>query len=213
MRTALNRCFAALMLLVPLTSHAGGMEADDEIEALRTWSIPASAGETLEIRLLTGAGVRIIGWDKDEVSVHSDWTEERCRDAEFEVKRTSQGALVATRYPAGTGVVNHNCSFAIEIKVPRKFDVRIRSAGGGVAIQDMRGDVTGTTGGGSLELSGMRGHIRLRTGGGSIMVRDSDLDGSLVTGGGPVRFTNVSGGVTGWSGSQRGVVRGRSRSS
>ncbi|HKQ57352.1 MAG TPA: hypothetical protein VJY35_05755 [Candidatus Eisenbacteria bacterium] len=213
MRTALKGCLAALMLLLPLTSGAGGSDMDDTIEPLRTWSLPASAGETLEIKLMTGAGVRIIGWDKDEISVASDWTDEKCRDAEFEVQRLSQGALVATRYPAGTGVVTHNCSFSIEIKLPRKFDVRIRSAGGGVAIQDMRGDVTGTTGGGSIEVSGLRGSIRLRTGGGSIMVRDSDLEGSLATGGGAVRFTNVSGGVTGWSGSQRGVVRGRSRSS
>ena len=163
MKTALNGCFAAFMLVLPLAAAAGGTRADQEVEPLRTWSIPAKSGETLELRLLTGAGIRIIGWDKDEVSVASDWTDERCRDAQFDVKRTSQGALVATRYPAGTGVITHNCSFSVEVKVPRRFDVRIRSAGGGVAIQDMRGEVTGTTGGGSLELSHVRGSIRLRS--------------------------------------------------
>jgi len=205
MRPAHLAVSAALMLL-PLVSAAG---TSKDIEPLKSWTIPAASGQVLEIHLRTGAGLRITAWDKDEVSVASDWTEQRCPDAEFEVTRTADGVLVETRYPAGTEVVTHNCSFAVDIKVPRRYDVRLGSAGGSVAISGVRGDVRGTTGGGMIELVGLRGTVQLRTGGGGIIVQDSDLEGSLATGGGRVRFDNVSGGVTGRSGSMRGIVRGR----
>ena len=205
MRFPLRVAAAALLLSLPLASAAGPPEEGEG----RSWTFPNVApGQLLEINLRTGAGLSITGWDRDEVRVDTDWTEARCLDARFEVTKTTQGVRVATSYPPGTTVITHNCSFGVEIKVPREFDVRIRSAGGSVAISGVRGTVRGQTGGGKIELADLKGDVQFRTGGGQIHVWDSDLEGHISTGGGQVRFDNVSGGVTARSGSRRGTVRG-----
>lgn len=211
MRIAFIAASAALLLSFSGPSAAGD---DRDFEAVRTWTFDKIPdGQLLEIKVRTGAGIRITAWDRDEITVATDWTEERCQDAHLEVTRTPQGVRIATTYPPGTGSINWNCSFDFVVRVPRRIDLQLASAGGGVAISGVRGDLRGHTGGGSLELHNLRGTISLRTGGGGILVRDSDLEGNVLTGGGKVRFTNVSGDITGRSGSMRGVVRGRSHSS
>ena len=194
----------ALLIGLPVGSSAGVPNDGSDRRAWTIRSVPD--GGVLEIRLTTGAGLSITGWDRDEVAVDTDWTQDRCPDAEIDVTRTAGGVLLETRYPE-RDVRVHHCSFGIEVHVPRRFDVRIRSAGGSVAIAGLRGNVQGHTGGGRIELSGLQGSVRFRTGGGGITVRDCTLEGHLTTGGGRVSFENVSGGVTGRSGSMRGVVR------
>ena len=171
-----------------------------------------SPGRMLEIRLDTGAGLRIVGWDRDEISVETLNAESDCPDAVISLEGAARGARLESRYDPETGDV-HQCSLTLEVRVPLRFDIRLRSAGGGVAITDLEGSCTGYTGGGTIELTGMRGQARLNTGGGEILVRDSDLDGQLTTGGGTVLFENVRGGITATSGSVRGVTRARPRSS
>lgn len=206
MRPSLIAAATALLLAVPL---AWAATPPKDGETRRSWTIPAiAAGQLLDLQLRTGAGLTIAAWDRDEVTVESDWDETRCRDARIEVTKTDLGVLIRSTYPPGTAVVNHNCSFSFVVKVPRAIDIRLRSAGGSVAISGVRGDIRGQTGGGKIELHGLHGSVALRTGGGGILARDSDLEGRLSTGGGRVRFENVSGGVTGRSGTMRGLVRG-----
>ena len=209
MRFSIRAAAAALLLSLPVPSAA---HPHPEGEARRTWTIPdVKPGQLLEIQLRTGGGMSIAAWDRDEVSVETDWSEERCRDARISVDRTAQGVRIESRYPPGTEVVSHNCSFGFVVKVPRRMNVQIRSAGGSVAVAGVRGEIHGQTGGGKIELADLNGTVRLRTGGGQIVVRDSDLEGHISTGGGQVRFDNVSGGVTARSGSRRGIVRGSRR--
>lgn len=150
-------------------------------------------GQMLEIDLDSGASVKIVGWDRDEVSVTPSDAEADCPDAVISLDAAPRGARLETYYPPETGD-NHRCSLAFDVRVPRRFDLRIRSAGGSVSIEGLRGSIDGRIGGGSLELVGLQGQARLRTGGG-------------------VRFENVRGGITARSGSVRGVTRARPRSS
>lgn len=206
---------AALLTLAPLLLTpqvgAGGNETDEGARHRVRLGETVSSGQRLEIRLATGASLNIASWDRREVLVESERTEALCPDAMMNLTRTSGGALLETRYKPGSGET-HQCSMAIDVHVPSRFDIRVRSAGGSIRIMDMGGTFEGRTGGGSIELAGLRGHVDLHTGGGRILVRDAYLDGSLTTGSGSVRFDNVQGGVTATSGSVRGVTRGRSRS-
>ena len=197
----------AAALLIALTASAS--DAPKDLEPRVSWTvaeIPRQAD--LLIRLDTGAGVRISTWDRDQITVESNWSEERCPDARISLSRTASGATLESRYPPGQGEITHNCSFSLDVRVPREVNVAIRSAGGGIEITGLKGTVIGHTGGGRIALTEMNGTVNLRTGGGEIRVRDSDLDGRITTGGGRVSFVNVSGPVTARSGSVRGVVRG-----
>src|SRR6185436_15097281 len=163
MRSSLMATSAALLLVVPPAWAASPLK---DGEAKRSWTIPAvAAGQLLDVQLRTGAGLSITAWDRDEVSVESDWDETRCPDARIDVTKTDQGVLIESAYPPGPGVVSHNCSFHFAVKVPRTIDIHLRSAGGSVAITGVRGDIEGQTGGGRIELGGLHGSVRLRTGG------------------------------------------------
>jgi hypothetical protein len=142
------------------------------------------------------------------VAVAATLREALCPDARIEVARVDGGVLVETHF-AGSSAT-HTCSMpgGIDVKVPRRFDVRIRSSGGGISVSGVEGDVTGRTNGGALELSRLKGHVDLVTNGGRIDVTDSDLEGRVHTNGGPVRFENVSGGVRGSSNGGTVVRRG-----
>ena len=200
---------------IALMASAASSGTDGQLDPARnrTWSLSQiTPAQRLDIHLETGAGLRILTWDKNEISVVSDLGEDRCPDARIALTRTADGAKLESTYPGHDEVNVRNCSLEIDVRVPRRFDVKVWSAGGSVRVSNLKGTVTGTTGGGSLVIDQMKGEVRLRTGGGAIRVSDSDLDGSLTTGGGGISFENVAGPVTASSGSKPGVVRGRSRS-
>jgi DUF4097 and DUF4098 domain-containing protein YvlB len=88
---------------------------------------------------------------------------------------------------------NNTTSHQFELRVPYRSDIELRSAGGEVSIEGIRGRLSGATGGGTIRLSNVAGHADLRTGGGEIHVLDSELDGEVRTGGGEVRVVNSRG--------------------
>jgi len=96
---------------------------------------------------------------------------------------------------------NQSSDNVFEIRVPRRFDVRLRSGGGDLTITDVEGNFDGTSGGGTIVLERLRGRASLSTGGGEIRVDDVSLSGSVSTGGGKVTLSRVSGGLRGSSGS------------
>src|SRR5262245_871375 len=166
MRTLLLATSTAALLLGPATFAA---DAPPDSAGNGAWTLDSvSPGKLLNVDLRTGASLRITTWDRNEVSMTSDLTEERCQDARISLTRTPDGVRVESRYPDESAVVDYTCSFTIEVKVPARFDVRLRSAGGTVNITNLEGHVSGLTGGGALTIAGMRGAVQLRTGGGSI---------------------------------------------
>jgi DUF4097 and DUF4098 domain-containing protein YvlB len=109
------------------------------------------------------------------------------------------GVKLRSTHEARSG--NFSTSHHFEIQVPKKFNVHLRSAGGGLSITGVEGEFRGNTGGGELTLTHLRGRANLSTGGGEIAVSDCDLSGSVSTGGGEVRLSRVRGGLRGSSGS------------
>jgi len=162
-------------------------------------SVNVRAGETLVINLKTGAGLTITGWDQDGVRVRGKLAGRNWRDTQVDLERTSSGARLATRYPPD--LRNQSSSHQFDIQVPRRFNIRVSSAGGGIVISGVQGEFTGSTGGGAIRIERASGHADLSTGGGTIRVDDSNLSGSVGTGGGSVLIQRVRGGLRGSSGS------------
>jgi DUF4097 and DUF4098 domain-containing protein YvlB len=155
--------------------------------------IPARPGGTLSLDLRTGGEVRVQGWDRDEVWVKADLRGRDRAGTRVEIAGTGGGAQVrAWQQGAPSG---YSTSHAFEVRVPRRYDVRISSAGGGLRIADVEGTFTGETRGGELSLERVRGRADLHTLGGGVTVFDSRLSGRVWTGGGEVRLDRVSGGL------------------
>jgi hypothetical protein len=162
-------------------------------------SVRVSPGERLFLDLAPGGDVSVRGWDESRVQVRVRLAGEDWRDIAVDIGRDNDGVLVKARYDTRRNSQSSDNSF--EIRVPRRFDVRLRSGGGDLTITDVEGTFEGTSGGGQITLERLRGHASLSTGGGEIHVDDVNLSGSVSTGGGRVMLSRVSGGLRGSSGS------------
>lgn len=80
-----------------------------------------------------------------------------------------------------------------EIRVPRKTQVSVDTAGGGIQIASIDGATDLETAGGSIKLSDVRGDATASTAGGSIDVSKLDGDLSAETAGGSVHVSGVTG--------------------
>lgn len=158
----------------------------------------AVPGELLFLDLKTGGSVEIRGSDEALVRVRvqlggPDWEETR-----VQVGRTDDGVSVRSAQERSG---SYSTSHKFVVTVPRRFDVRLKSAGGGLTIVGVEGSFRGHTGGGEVVLERVSGRANLTTGGGNIDVSDSDLSGTVSTGGGMVKLSRVRGGLRGSSGS------------
>lgn len=162
-------------------------------------TLPAKPGGRLVLDLDTGGSVEIRGWDRNEVHVHARLAGADWRTTQLGIGPESFGVGVHA-VPTGHGHIQ-STSHSFEIQVPKRYDVRLSSAGGSISIADVEGTFEGNTGGGEIQLEHASGRAKLVTGGGDIEVSDCDLDGAVSTGGGTVKLSRVKGGLRGSSGS------------
>jgi beta-lactamase regulating signal transducer with metallopeptidase domain len=178
----------------PVPTPAAIKEPDSTV-----WGdVAVESGGTLVLDLKTGAGVSIRGSDQNRVRVRGTLSGRDWQNTLFSISGNDRDAFVKLEY---TRRGSQSSSHRMDITVPRRFNVRIQSAGGTVAIRNVDGTFTGNTGGGEIRIENARGSARLSTGGGPITVEDSHLSGSVSTGGGSVLIQNVTGGLSGSSGS------------
>jgi beta-lactamase regulating signal transducer with metallopeptidase domain len=159
-------------------------------------TVEARSGGKLVLDLETGASVSVKGGDAERVEVRAELSGDPST-----VDTTASGSevTVTSKYDE-THRNKTSSAHDFVISVPKKFDVKVSSAGGGVTISDVDGKFEGSTGGGEINLTRVHGSATISTGGGDIEVTDSDLEGRVTTGGGTVRFERVRGGLRGYSG-------------
>ncbi len=82
-----------------------------------------------------------------------------------------------------------------EVTVPRKFDLQLKTAGGGITVGDITGQVELSTAGGSLTTGTIDGSLKARTSGGSI--RADGVTGNVEAGtaGGSIHLGDMGGDV------------------
>ncbi|MGH7561224.1 MAG: M56 family metallopeptidase [Gemmatimonadales bacterium] len=165
-------------------------------------SYPARPGETLTLDLETGGSVRIEGWDEPTVRIRVRVGGMSWRQTTVEIAHRGPGIHLVTSLvgPRGTFSTT-STSRHFDIRVPRRYDLRIESSGGDLTILGVEGTFSGHTGGGAITIRNAKGSATLRTGGGEVEVSDSELEGRVTTGGGIVRVSRVSGNFRGSSGS------------
>jgi beta-lactamase regulating signal transducer with metallopeptidase domain len=190
-----------IAMLTPSAEPAPAEQAEPFVQSDTTLesSYPARPGEKLTLTLKTGGSVEIIGWDEPTVRIRAWMRGPSRRSTTVEIWHRGPGIRLHTDQTETRGSSSTNHRF--EIRVPRRYDVDIESAGGGLTIIGVEGEFSGHSGGGRLTLERAKGRATLETGGGDIDVTDSDLDGQVSTGGGMVRLNRVSGSLRGSSGS------------
>ena len=184
----MKKLFASLIGLLLVTTVCAKSDIKKEFRI--------SDGKTLDINLKSGGSIDIRGWNQELASIQV--TFERCdpEDFDFDFQKKSSGIIIRSDFKRQV----KNSNIRVSIKIPEKFNIKIKTSGGGVSIYGIEGEINGSTGGGGLDFSNLSGDIHFSTGGGSITVKDSQLDGRVSTGGGKVLVENVEGDIKASSG-------------
>lgn len=164
---------------------------------------PISGERTLEVRISSGGSIDIRGWDEPHASARIRFRNTDPDAFRFEFDQRGSNLVVRSEQLHRVEQVN----LVVEVRVPRDFDLKLRTGGGSITLQNISGTIEGGTGGGELDLLNLKGDIRLTTGGGRITVRDSELDGRVSTGGGAVLVENVIGDFRATSGGGEVIYR------
>ncbi len=162
-----------------------------------------SEGKLLNINLKTGGSIDIQGWQKEKAKVDVEYVNCDPEDFEFDVFKNPLGIKINSDYRRRV----RSSNIRVTIKIPDKFDVKIKTSGGGIHIHNIEGEISGSTGGGKLDFKNLTGKVRFTSGGGRITIKDSQLDGRVSTGGGKVLVENVEGDIKATSGGGNVVYR------
>ena len=84
-------------------------------------------------------------------------------------------------------------SISFKIYVPEQVSTDLKTSGGGIRLDNLKGTETFSTSGGGLQIDKLTGTIHGRTSGGGIEVSNSAEDIDLVTSGGGIDAKNCSG--------------------
>ena len=81
------------------------------------------------------------------------------------------------------------------ITVPQRYNVDLKTAGAGISVGDLEGEVRSQTSGGRLRLGNIEGPVWGRTSGGSIKLAGTQGDADVRTSGGKITIGSVAGAV------------------
>jgi len=81
----------------------------------------------------------------------------------------------------------------MEVQVPTKTNLDIRTGGGDVKVSHLEGDTVLETSGGDVGVSSLNGNLNARTSGGDIELRDLTGDVNVKTSGGDIKLENAHG--------------------
>jgi len=181
-------CVLGLILTVP------------SVYASQEKSIDVKPGQRLVVDLKVGGKIHVTAWKKASVRVVVTDKKGNVKELPVLVKRTDEGVEVKTQLgPDFKSWSRHSGDHVVMVQVPEKFDLKLRSMGGGIYIKGVSGEISGRTMGGDLELLELDGVVYMKTMGGDVTLRDSHVDGEVKTMGGRVLLEDVVGDVKGSS--------------
>jgi len=153
-------------------------------------SVAVRAGGTLEVDLAAGA-LEIETHDENRVDVEASsvgWS------GGLRFTLTSDGTnakLSATRGGWLSGISGTRA----RVRVPEEFALDLKTGGGSIEIEAVRGSVRAHTSGGRIDLEGAVGRVELSSSGGPIRAEDVEGDTVLRTSGGSITASDIEGAV------------------
>lgn len=206
-------------LITALIAATGTLPAETVDTIQRTFA--ASPGGRLAVDIDTG-GIEVRGTDGDEVAIEyvrkvsaSSKEKEEAFLKEQEVTVTQEGDVVTlrARRPSGStgsgwfkwGWSGLRTDFRCTVTVPRRFDVDLKTSGGGIDVSSLQGNVRTNTSGGGLQFSEISGPIDGHTSGGGIKLVACEGEVKVHTSGGgidcrdgkgPLELNTSGGGIT-----------------
>ena len=186
-----NSIQRVLFLIVVLFSVMIATPANSETEIVDK-SFLVNSGGTLTVESDQGA-IKVETWDKQTVEV---LIEKKARNQKlldgFKVDFDQKDSDI---FVEGDGDRNNKVSVKFIIKVPRNFNLDLKTGGGSINIADITGEIKVDTSGGSIRLGKINGKSSIHTSGGSITLEGGGSDVKAKTSGGSIKIGPVKGKV------------------
>lgn len=145
--------------------------------------------------------IDVVSGDTNEVSIEIIPRRGDARDLEndYNISMDQSGNEVRVHIEARSRARNWfswgNNGFELRARVPRRFDVDLKTSGGSIAVENLAGEVRAKTSGGSLKFGDIDGPVWGRTSGGSIRLAGGSGDADVQTSGGSITIGEVEGRV------------------
>jgi DUF4097 and DUF4098 domain-containing protein YvlB len=187
-----NRYLAFVLVLI---AASPAYAADKSLE--RTFKV--APGGTLTVNA-DSASVHVSGTDSDQVSVRMlvSGNPDSVANAKLEaVQNGDEVSVTMKTNKNGWFFWTWNRDAKIEVTVPRRYGIDVRTSGGSVDLKDTTGFAKLRTSGGSIVAKNVNGNVNARTSGGEILVDTIRGDVDASTSGGDVRLLKVDGKIRG----------------
>ncbi len=160
-------------------------------------SFTVTSGQKLQLTTDVGS-VAIEGTDGDQVLVTAEikGSDDAISDFEITAEQTSGGIVIrGEKQSKGWSKLWNNFNVNYTVKVPKTFDINVKTAGGNIKVNSLSGTLEGETSGGNILLSGVDGKMDFTTSGGNIEVDRMKGTLNITTSGGNVKIENAEGDV------------------
>ena len=186
----MNRYSAIAVVLLSATCADGAEKNLD-----RTFTVAPGGSLIVEA---DSASVQVSGADSNQVTIHmrAKGADKDLADTKLEAVQSGNAVTVTLRRPKSDGWFNWrswSTEESIEVTVPRRYLVSVRTGGGSVELSDTTGTATLKTSGGEIIAKRVTGNIELRTSGGEIEADTIRGDVDADTSGGDVRLLRIDG--------------------
>jgi len=195
--TALTIVYVALLLgfsgaVEPINSVYAA-SADRVIE--KSFDVRPGGLLNLETRL---GGIDVEGWERDEVwlKIEVEGRDRYIQDIEFFIESSVDGVDIRADIPrvrSFFGDWGRGVRISYSLMVPYEYDLKIRTAGGGLSLKKVEGIIDARTSGGGVRADQLIGEINLGTSGGNVNVNHLSGDIVLRTSGGSITVKGARG--------------------
>jgi hypothetical protein len=129
------------------------------------------SGGTFFLKSDAGA-VEIESHDSDRVEIKVEKKGKNAESFEVEFSKDGNDARVVGKRENGWGWGNYSISVRFIEKLPKDYNVDLKTGGGSIHLSDLKRTVEANTSGGSITLGRIQGDVDVQTSGGAIRVEE-----------------------------------------
>lgn len=197
MKTVLNFGLmrkGALLLSVFMVSTILSVDLHaSKLELIKEKTFQVKPGGTLGVEA-SGADVKIMSWDKEEVQVKIFGNERAREKMRFEIEQTENSVRVLVKKRSSWSFFEWGSyDVKIEAMVPKNYNPDITTSGGDISVYNLTGRFELKTSGGDVSSKDSNGELMVRTSGGDITLTNHNGNSDISTSGGDIHTIKLNG--------------------
>lgn len=150
-----------------------------------------TSGGSIRVQSSNGDQVTVVAKQRIKASSDAE-ADELLEDLTLTLEQDAEGVMAKAKYEKRSwGSQPVQVDFAVT--VPTRYNVELRTSGGGVKVGDLDGRVSARTSGGSIDLGKITGDVEAHTSGGSVALEEGAGAVKLGTSGGNIRVGRAVG--------------------